>query len=88
MPENQSPNPIQPEPDQYEIRVKGHLAPRWHRRFEQATITLEENGVTVITALVADQAALYGLLKRVRDTGMHLLSVTRMDQTDELLKPD
>jgi hypothetical protein len=59
----------------YEIRLKGHLNDRWANRFEGMTITLEDNGDTLLTGLVIDQAALHGLLKRVRDLGMPLLSV-------------
>ena len=59
----------------YEIRLKGHLDDRWAKWFEGLTITLEEDGDTLLTGPVADQAALHGLLKRVRDLGLHLLSV-------------
>ena len=59
----------------YEIRLKGHLNDRWADWFEGLTITLEENGDTLLTGPVVDQAALHGLLKKVRDLGMPLLSV-------------
>ena len=59
----------------YEIRLKGHLNNRWADWFEGLTITLEDQGDTLLTGLVVDQAALHGLLKRVRDLGMPLLSV-------------
>ncbi len=59
----------------YEIRLKGQLDERWAGRFEGLTITLEDNGDTLLTGLVVDQAALHGLLKKVRDLGMPLLSV-------------
>jgi len=59
----------------YEIRVKGHLDDRWAEWFEGLTITLEENGDTLLTGPVVDQAALHGLLKKVRDLGIPLLSV-------------
>jgi hypothetical protein len=59
----------------YEIRLKGHLNGRWADRFEGLTITLEDNGNTLLTGPVVDQAALHGLLKRVRDLGMPLLSI-------------
>ena len=59
----------------YEIRLKGHLDARWANRFEGLTITLEEDGDTLLTGPVIDQAALHGLLKRVRDLGMPLLSI-------------
>ncbi len=63
----------------YEIRLKGHLDNRWADRFEGLTITLEENGDTLLTGPVVDQAALHGLLKKVRDLGMPLLSVNRVE---------
>ena len=59
----------------YEIRLKGHLNNRWANWFEGLTITLEENGDTLLTGPVVDQAALHGLLKRIRDLGMPLISV-------------
>jgi hypothetical protein len=59
----------------YEIRIKGHLNDRWAEWFEGLTITLEEDGDTLLTGPVIDQAALHGLLKKVRDLGMPLLSV-------------
>ena len=58
-----------------EIRLKGHLNDRWANWFGDATITLEDNGNTLLTCPVIDQAALHGLLKKVRDLGMPLLSV-------------
>jgi hypothetical protein len=58
-----------------EIRLKGHLDDRWAGWFDNLTITLEEGGSTLLTGLVIDQAALHGLLKRVRDLGVPLLSV-------------
>jgi hypothetical protein len=63
------------DPGHYEIRLKGQLDERWADRFEGMTITLEDNGLTLLTGPVVDQAALHGLLKRVRDLGMPLLSV-------------
>ncbi len=61
----------------YEIRIKGHLGDRWAARFEGMTLTLEDNGDTVLAGTVADQAALHGVLRKVRDLGMPLISVTR-----------
>jgi hypothetical protein len=60
----------------YEIRLKGHLDERWTEWFEGLTITLEENGDTLLTGVVIDQSALHGLLKKVRDLGMPLISVS------------
>ena len=63
------------EPQLYEIRLKGHLGHQWIDRFDGLTITLEENGDTLLTGPVIDQAALHGLLKKVCDLGMPLVSV-------------
>ena len=62
----------------YEIRIKGQLDSRWGDWFEGLTITLAEEGETLLTGPVADQAALHGLLKKVRDLGMPLLSVNQV----------
>ena len=67
------------EPGNYKIRIKGHLADRWAAEFEGLTITLEEDGNTLLTGPVADQAALHGLLKKVRDLGMPLVSVSSVE---------
>src|SRR5215216_4556225 len=68
-----------------QIRVKSHLGSDWTDWFEGLTITLEEDGDTLLTGPVADQAALYGLLKKLRDLGIPLLSVIRVEfgQADE-----
>jgi hypothetical protein len=66
-------------PGRYEIRIKGHLAARWATRFDGMTLTTTGDGATVLEGLVADQAALHGLLRQVRDTGLPLLSVTQLD---------
>ena len=62
----------------YQIRIKGHLSHQWADWFEGLTITLEDNGVTLLRGLVVDQAALYGLLRQVRDLGLLLIAVTRV----------
>ena len=62
----------------YEIRIKGHLENRWADWFEGLTITLEADGETRLSGPVADQAALHGLLRKVRDLGMPLISVKRI----------
>ncbi|MCB9423453.1 MAG: hypothetical protein H6667_26895 [Ardenticatenaceae bacterium] len=59
----------------FEIRIKGHLGRRWTAWFEGLTITQTDNGETVLTGPVVDQAALYGLLRKVRDLGMPLISI-------------
>jgi hypothetical protein len=58
-----------------QIRVKGHLAPHWADWFDGLTLTLEDNGETLLTGTVADQAALHGVLRRVRDLALPLVSV-------------
>jgi len=59
----------------YKIRIKGHLDERWSEWFDDMTISLEENGETLLTGPVADQAELHGLLKKIRDLGLVLVSV-------------
>jgi len=63
------------QPVVYQVRLKGHLGREWTDWFEGLTIQLQANGETLFTGLVVDQAALYGLLKKVRDVGMPLVSV-------------
>ena len=67
------------EPMVYQIRLKGHLGPQWTDWFGGATLRLEANGETLLTCPVADQAALHGLLRKVRDLGMPLLAVIRIE---------
>jgi hypothetical protein len=62
----------------YQIRIKGHLGRQWTDWFEGLTITLEDNGDTLLTGPVVDQAALHSLLKKVRDLGTPLISVNRV----------
>ena len=66
------------QPMVYQIRIKGHLGRQWADWFGGLTITLESNGETLLTGSVVDQAALHGVLRKVRDLGMPLLSVTRV----------
>ncbi len=65
----------------YQIRLQGHLGRQWTEWFGGLTITLTENGDTLLTGPVVDQAALHGLLRKVRDLGMPLLSVNRVEPT-------
>ena len=67
------------QPMVYQIRIKGHLDRQWADWFEDLTITLEEDGDTLLTGPVIDQAALHGLLKKVRDLGMPLVSVSPVE---------
>ena len=67
------------QPMVYQIRSRGQLSARWTVWFEGVAITLEEGGDTLLTSEIVDQAALYGLLKKVRDLGMPLLSVNSTD---------
>jgi hypothetical protein len=75
MSETHTPTQDRYEPGSYEIRIKGHLDDRWAAEFEGMTITLEEDGDTLLTGPVIDQAALHGVLKKVRDLGLPLVSV-------------
>ncbi len=63
---------------QYEIHVKGHLGPRWTAWFDGLSVTNEDGGITVIRGAVVDQAALHGLLQKLRDIGLPLVSVTQL----------
>ena len=71
-------------PGRYEIRLKGHLDTRWAAWFDGLTLTHDSDGTTIIHGPVVDQAALHGLLQKVRDLGLPLISVTQVepDQPD------
>jgi hypothetical protein len=75
MPSNSSPKPDPGQPNTYQIRIKGHLDTQWSDWFDGLTITPEEDGNTLLSGPVVDDAALHGLLKKVRDLGLPLLSV-------------
>ena len=66
-------------PGRYAIRLKGHLDDRWAAWFGGLTLTREDNGTTLLTGPVVDQAALHGLLRKVRDGGLPLLAVMRIE---------
>ena len=67
------------EPGCYEIRLKGHLDARWADQFEHMTFTHTSEGTTILAGPLVDQAALYGLLRKVRDLGLPLLAVNLVD---------
>jgi hypothetical protein len=64
--------------EQYEIRLQGHLDDRWSAWFDDLVVQAEENGETTLRGPIRDQAALYGVLAKVRNLGLPLLSVTRV----------
>jgi len=68
-------------PSLYEIRIAGHLSLQWMDWFKGLTVTLEDDGNTLLSGPVADQAALHGLLKKVRDLGMPLVSVNQVQSS-------
>ena len=67
----------------YEIRLKGHLEARWVKWFDGMVITLDDNGNTLLSGPVADQSALHGLLKKIRDASLPLLSVNSVEPGPE-----
>ena len=69
----------QHESGRYEIRLKGHLDDKWVEWFEGLTISREDNGETLLSGPVVDQAALHGLLRKVRDLGLPLISVMHLE---------
>ena len=83
MPDKRGPDRDTDQPRIYQIRIKGHLGHHWEDRFEEMRITLEDNGSTLLTGLVVDQAALHGLLRKIRDLGIPLLSVNSVDTSPQ-----
>lgn len=74
------------QPTIYQIKIEGHLGRQWTDWFGGLTITLDDNGDTLLTGPVTDQAALHGLLKKVRDLGMSLVSVNPVQFTETHLE--
>jgi len=75
--------PFVDEPFVYEIRIAGHLPARWSAWFEGLAVAPEPDGTTRLSGPVADQAALYGLLRKVRDTGLTLIAVNQIPSKQE-----
>ena len=71
------------EPATYEIRLQGHLDARWATRLGVVRLANDSDGTTILHLAVADQSALHGLLQRIRDLGLLLISVTRIDPAAE-----
>lgn len=73
------------EPASYQIRLRGHLSPQWATYFESFTFTNTENGEVLLTGVISDQAALHGVLAKIRDLGLPLLSVNPLiiEKTDD-----
>jgi hypothetical protein len=82
MTEPRDPSDDRPEDGRYEIRLRGHLETRWAAWFDGMTLSHERDGSTVLSGPVVDQAALHGLLQKVRDIGLPLVSVTRVEPHD------
>jgi hypothetical protein len=76
------------QPMVYQITIKGHLSIKWTEWFEGLTIKLEEDGNTLLTGTVIDQAALHGILKKIRDLGMPLLSVNSVGPSPQDMSND
>jgi hypothetical protein len=83
MSNKRSPEGDAGQPMVYQLRIQGHLGSQWTDWFEGLTITWEEDGDTLLTGTVVDHAALHGILKKVRDLGMPLLSVNSIEPIQE-----
>jgi hypothetical protein len=79
MTNQRTPTPDRPEAGRYEIRLTGHLDAHWAAWFDGLTVSHEGEGTTVICGSIVDQAALHGVLQRVRDLGLPLVSVSRIE---------
>lgn len=71
------------EPLNYKIRIKGHLNQDWEGWFDNVTIKQTDDGETIITCTVKDQSALHGLLRRIRDLGIPLISIVRINPSND-----
>jgi hypothetical protein len=85
VPAKSCPSPAQERASVYQIRIKGHLGAQWSDWFDGLAIRWLVNGDTLLTGPLLDQAALFGVIKKVRDLGMALLAVNCMDAGDEFL---
>lgn len=79
MTDQRIPKPDRPEAGRYEIRITGHLDAHWAAWFDGLTVSHDDDRKTVISGPIADQAALHGVLQQVRDLGLTLVSMTRVD---------
>ncbi len=79
--------PADPAAETYEIRVRGHLDGRWAEQLGIPSLSHETGGTTVLAGIAADQAALHGLLQRIRDLGLPLISVLRVGPTNPSSQP-
>ena len=82
MSDEHQPTPESDDQDIYHIRIKERLGDQWQDWFEGMAITHKDNGETIIIGQIIDQAQLFGLLKRVRNLGLTLISVTRTNSED------
>jgi hypothetical protein len=79
MTDRRTPTPDRPEAGRYEIRLTGHLDAHWAAWFDGLTVGHADDGTTLISGSIVDQAALHGVLQRVRDLGLPLVSVVRLE---------
>jgi hypothetical protein len=85
MTDRQPPTPDCSEAGDYEIRLTGHLDAHWAEWFDGLAVSREPDGTTVISGRIADQAALHGVIQRVRDLGLPLVSVMRVEGTQPVI---
>ena len=82
----EAPRPESVPPPAYEIRLEGHLGPELAGWFEGLSVTAEDDGTTLLAGLIADQAALHGVLRKIRDVGLPLISIAQV-QLGEAHRP-